>query len=145
MPSLPHALIGPVLANADAFEASRRYLQRSSSPREYALILGALGLIILFWAALIYWDRIRARFTQRTHDPKSLFLELCHAHGLSSMERSLAWHAANLKGLPQPATVFVDQKILAELAAADGPHAAELGGLRQRLFGGPADGALPPG
>jgi hypothetical protein len=131
LPATAHTL----LADADALLAGSRYLQRSSSPTEYALIVVALAAIALFWTALIYWDRIRARFARRPPDPKSLFLELCHAHGLDAAERGLLWHAAELSGLQQPAYVFVDPRILSGLSASAGPHASEFGQLSHYLFG----------
>ena len=105
-----------------------------SSSRNWYLVLAVVGIAV-FGAGLYFWDKHRKSSGSGSDHPKSLFLELCSAHGLSRGERALLRDAAEQQGIAQPGLAFVDPRILEATASAAGEDAAAFGELRQRLFG----------
>ena len=96
-----------------------------------AVILGS-GL---FWICLHYWSRYRDSIIRAGRRPASLFLELCEAHRLTNPQRALLLRAAETRSLKYSATVFVDPRVLGEMAAGGGPDRALYKELSAKLFG----------
>lgn len=125
-----------IIAAADlseAVKAMNRYSRRSGSIMDNWPIFAAFAAIVLFWAALHYWDRYRASRAGKSAAPQSLFDELCELHKLAKADRTLLAKAVAAQKLEQPAMAFVDPRVLAR-AGANGSEAA-YDRLRTRLFG----------
>ena len=125
-----------LLANSgEVSEAFRRYSRRSHSLRDNWLLIAIVIGIPLFWWGIHLWDKRRKKISLGGADSKSLFAELCQAHGLNWSERSLITRAAQAKRIEHPAAVFIDPSILGSFASSQSPEAAEYGNLAGKLFG----------
>jgi len=107
---------------------------RSGSP--WVLVAGAAALVALTVAVVYLWNKLRASRTGGGRaSSKDLLVELCEAHDLNRLERTLIFQLAATYEMPQPAALFVDPWTLEQAAAAPGPDAHRYGSLRQKLFG----------
>jgi hypothetical protein len=108
----------------------------SSGHSEWVLIACALAAVALIVTGLFVRGAMRKA---RTGDPSSstqeLFSELCDAHELNRLERTLITQLAATYELPQPSVFFVDPWTLEQAAAAPGPDAHRYEALRHKLFG----------
>jgi hypothetical protein len=103
---------------------------------DWVLVVGAVALVAFAVAALYFWNALRkTRIAGLGGSAGDLFLELCEAHELNRLERSLILQLAATYEIPQPATLFVDPWSLEQAAAAPGPEANRYAALRQKLFG----------
>jgi hypothetical protein len=103
---------------------------------EWVLIASAVALVALTIAVFYFWNALRkARAGGSGGSSKDLFAELCEAHELNRLERTLILQLASTYEMPQPATLFIDPWTLEQAAAAPGPEAHRYRALRQRLFG----------
>lgn len=126
-----------LLANADLGRAFVRYSRRSGSLTENWYLVAVFVAIPLLWLALACWDRYRQRLARRAHTPKALFLELCTAHRLARLDRGLLWKTVQSRQMGQPAAIFTDPAILADLSACGTAEAEDYARLREKLFGPP--------
>lgn len=109
-------------------------LSRGSSA--WVLLASAVALVALTIAVFHFWNALRkARADGSGGSSRDLFSELCEAHELNRLERTLILQLASTYEMPQPATLFIDPWTLEQAAAAPGPEAHRYGALRQRLFG----------
>jgi hypothetical protein len=109
-------------------------LSRGSSA--WVLFASAVALVALTIAVFYFWNALRkARAGGSGGSSRDLFSELCEAHELNRLERTLILQLASTYEMPQPATLFIDPWTLEQAAAAPGPEAHRYGALRQRLFG----------
>ncbi|NOX55932.1 MAG: hypothetical protein GXP27_16110 [Planctomycetes bacterium] len=115
--------------------AALDYMRRSASLRENWPLLVAFALIAFFWILLYLWDQFQRRRRSRPQKAESLLQELCKAHKLSYFEQQLLAEAAAQQGLKHPGQLFVDRRLLAELAKPPNPHAARLTKLSEKLLG----------
>lgn len=122
-------------ANIDNFRAGRQYLRNTGGITDHWFLIVAVVTIIGFWVGLYYWDRHRKQVRRGGDTPKALFLELASVHRLSRADRSLLWNASEAAKLEQPATIFVNPDILAEISAGNREDAGAYEQLRERLFG----------
>ena len=123
-----------ILANLDAFEAGRRYLERPGSSSANWFLLVAVIAIALLWVLLFYWDKFRKQFAKRVDNPQMLFVDLCKVHGLNLAEKSLLMKVINMAHLTQPSLVFIDPGIIGTMTDSGNPEAAEYGKLARKLF-----------
>ncbi len=125
----------PLLANSELQISVERYTRRSASiVQNWHLIVGGL-VVAAFWVGLYCWDMKRRKSSSRKGTPKSLFIELCQAHGLDRAERNLAWKVAESRSLKQPALVFVDQDLIGRFGQSHAGEAKECNQLANKLFG----------
>jgi hypothetical protein len=102
----------------------------------WVLFIGAVALVALAVAALYFWNQLRkTKAGGSRRSDQDLFAELCDAHELNKLERSLILQLASTYEVPQPAALFVDPWTLEQAASAPGPDANRFGALRQKLFG----------
>jgi hypothetical protein len=103
---------------------------------EWLLGACAVALVAVTIAGFYLWNTLRK---SRQGGPgaasKDLFSELCEAHHLNRLERTLIAQLAATYELPQPAAFFVDPWTLQQAAAAPGPEAHRYEALRRKLFG----------
>jgi hypothetical protein len=64
-----------------------------------------------------------------------LLAELSAAHGLNRVERSLLAEAAASRAVPDAALLFVDPRVLKDLAQSGGANSTEYAALARKLFG----------
>jgi|HubBroStandDraft_6_1064221.scaffolds.fasta_scaffold107807_2 hypothetical protein len=103
---------------------------------DWVLLVSAVALVGLTIAVFYFWNALRkARTGGSGSSSKDLFVELCAAHELNRLERTLILQLASTYEMPQPAALFIDPWTLEQAAAAPGPEAHRYGALRQRLFG----------
>jgi len=103
---------------------------------DWVLLASAVALVGLTIAVFYFWNALRkARTGGSGSSAKDLFAELCQAHELNRLERTLILQLASTYEMPQPAALFIDPWTLEQAAAAPGPEAHRYGALRQRLFG----------
>jgi hypothetical protein len=103
---------------------------------EWVLVASAVALVALIIAVFYFWNALRkSRAGSSGGSSKDLFCELCEAHELNRLERTLILQLASTYEMPQPAALFIDPWTLEQAAAAPGPEAHRYGALRQRLFG----------
>ncbi len=125
-----------VIARADGFnELSRTFRRPSTTTSDNLFLLCWIGLIVGFWVALYYFDKWRKSRKGQGGSAKSLFSELCVAHGLSWHERSLLMKAVHRKSGTDPAAVFVDPRILEQCIKAPAFDTQTYTRLSQKLFG----------
>jgi hypothetical protein len=101
-------------------------------------VLAACGaaLVALVIAALYFWNTLyKTRTGSGAASSKDLFFELCNAHELNRLERTLLEQLAAIYELPQPGVLFLDPWTLEQAAAAPGAEAPRYAALRQKLFG----------
>ena len=100
------------------------------------LIGFTLGLIILVKMAA------RGDNPQAVHRPRSLFRELCRAHGFSFSQRRLLWKLARDQNLAHPARMFLEPARWSKSRMPEKLTARydELLALRDRVFAHPAPG-----
>ena len=115
--------------------AALDYMRRSASLRENWPLLVAFALIAFFWTLLYLWDQFQRRRRSRPQKAESLLRELCKAHKLSYFDQQLLAEVAVQRGLKHPGQLFVDRRLLTELAESPNPHAARLAKLSEKLFG----------
>jgi len=79
----------------------------------------------------------KVRERRKTNNPRTLFRELCRAHGLSSSERNLLLRLASQQAQYHPARIFVEPQLfdLNQLPPAAAGDVDEVKRLRERLFG----------
>jgi hypothetical protein len=102
---------------------------------EWMLAVCAVSCIALTIAVIYLWNRLRRRRPGGSRSSQDLFGELCDAHDLNRLERTLIVQLAASYEMPQPAALFVDPWTLEQAAAAPGSDAHRYGSLRQKLFG----------
>jgi hypothetical protein len=103
---------------------------------DWLLIACAVALIALTITAFYLWNTLRkTRQGGSSASSADLFGELCEAHGLNRLERTLIAQLAATYEQQAPATFFVDPWTLQQGAAAPGPEAHRYEALRQKLFG----------
>ena len=122
-------------AVADLGDAFRRHSERSNSLSENWIVFGLIGGIVLLWLALNVWEKYRKRASGKGSSPKSLFAELCHVHQLSRVERALLQKTVEQLGLSQPAFVFVEPRLLMEMADNSETEPRAFSALGRKLFG----------
>lgn len=125
-----------IMAESEAIRAVSRWLQRGALSDGTTLFLLTGGAILLVWIGLYAWEWARRRTPRPLTGAHALFHELCLAHRLSVAEEDLLSRAAERRRLAQPGLLFVDPRILGELAQSAKPEAAEYRRLAERLFGG---------
>jgi hypothetical protein len=122
-----------VTAQDDWFQ--RVWLRSNSDPRSVLAMCALLAAVIVgVWIASRFFQ-VRER--QRTHCPRALFRELCHAHGLSSNERNLLLRLASQQDAYNPAAVFLEPQNfdIDHLPPAAVGDAEAVKRLWQQLFG----------
>lgn len=129
-----------LLARADFSEISQ-HARDSGSGSTGNFIIGAIIAIVVFWAALHYWSRLRKQYLHNSNDPKSLYLELCRVHRLNRAERGLLLRAIEMQKPAQPGLLFVDPEPLGAMQRSSSPDAEAFAALSDKLFGGDADKA----
>jgi hypothetical protein len=99
-------------------------------------VVCAVALVALAIAVVYLWNTLRkTRAGGGRGSSDDLFTELCDAHELNRLERTLIVQLAASYEMPQPAALFVDPWTLEQAAAAPGSEAHRYGSLRQKLFG----------
>ncbi len=126
-----------LLSAADLGKAFTNYSKRSSSLSDNWFIFAAFAAIAVFWVVLFYWDKYRQKLVRRGQNPKTLFVELCRAHSLNRVERSLLSRIAEAKQLSMPSLLFVDPHILQNVAANTRSNSKEIRLLAKKMFGTP--------
>jgi len=122
-----------ITAQMEWFERFR--VRPTSDPRSAAAMCLLLASVIVGgWVASRLF-KVRER--RKMNCPRTLFRDLCRAHGLSSSERNLLLRLASKQSPYNPAGIFLepqnfDVDHLPPAAAAD---VDEVKRLRERLFG----------
>jgi hypothetical protein len=116
----------PLLAE-DVSLAFQNWLRWSTGN---GLWLTTLTLLVLLWAGLYAWGRMRSSSSGVSFgDPESLFRELCQLHRLGGRDQEILSQLAKQHSAAQPALVFVDPRILSAAEDENAPR------LRAKLFG----------
>jgi hypothetical protein len=102
---------------------------------EWVLIACAVAVVALTIAVFYLWNTLRKTRRGPSGSSRDLFSELCEAHELNRLERTLIVQLAATYEMPQPAALFVDPWTLEQAAASPGPEAHRYRALRQKLFG----------
>ena len=80
------------------------------SPEQLLLLIGVLLVFaVLVWSVSNWIHRRQGRIFD---SPRSLFRELCRAHGLSSPQRQLLHDIAGWYRLPNAASLFLERELL---------------------------------
>jgi hypothetical protein len=124
-----------LIANVDFGEISKRSRSMSSLSKNLELIVWVAIGIAGLWAALHYWGRYRDRILRNGDSPQSLFLELCHVHRLSRLEKTLLMQAATAAKLAEPAIAFVNPQVLGAMKGSVSADVQERRVLMEKLFG----------
>jgi hypothetical protein len=122
-----------ILANVG--EALSRYMRQSTSTQRGGIWGFALLAVILFWVGIYVWDERSKRVKIPEEKSESLFQQLCKTHRLNQQQRTKLLTAAKQCELAEPAVVFVDPKVLSQLAGDDSGESRAYAELGQQLFG----------
>jgi hypothetical protein len=98
--------------------------------------------IIAFWLLGAYLAR-RERF-RRTYNPRGLFHELCHAHGLDRAGRTALWQLARQQELEHPARLFLEPERFDEPSRAPDEQGETYRRLRLKIFDESSGEAIEP-
>ena len=123
-----------LIAGADFGDISRS-ARDSGSMGNTGFIIAVLFGIVALGGGLYYWTQRRKISLQKSSNPRSLFLELCHLHQLSRSERSLLLRAFDARQPSQPAIMFVDPSILSAVKQSPSPDSQAYAALADKLFG----------
>ena len=121
---------------ADGFRGDR---VRLDSGLVAGLLLGAAGLVIVFW----FLSRLADGRGRRSvsNSPMKLFVSLCRAHGLAWQDTWLLWRLARWQQLDDAARLFLEPEHfnLEGLSPDLSARGQRLKSLRDRLFADLAD------
>ena len=123
-----------LFAGADFGEISRS-ARDSGSMGDAWFVVAVLVAVVALGGGLYYWTQRRKIFLQKSNNPRSLFLELCHLHQLSRAERSLLLRAFEARQPSQPAIMFVDPNLLGAIKQSPSPDSQAYAALADKLFG----------
>ena len=126
-----------LLAQRDRWErlGDRFRSGRSFDGGDLAIWVGILAAVALtmFWLS----RHVRQQETPRaSRNPRTLFRELCSAHGLNRDQRRLLTQLADAHQLPHPAALFLEPERFApeHVPSALKQDGRRLATLRKRLF-----------
>jgi hypothetical protein len=97
--------------------------------------LSTSGAAILLWLGVNWVERKRVQWFLNARTPKTLFRELCRAHGLSHSDRRCLAQIAQPSTSDECCRVFIDPRVIDEFAEANPATANECRHLAQQLFG----------
>jgi hypothetical protein len=124
-----------VVLSEHVLNAQRVLAVTTRAGSEWMLIVCAVVFVTLAIGVFYFWNNVRKSRTGSARGSKDLFAELCDAHDLNRLERTLIAQLAATYEMPQPAALFVDPWTLEQAASAPGAEAHRYGSLRQKLFG----------
>jgi len=127
-----------LLAEADRL----RSMGSGFRSRRSSFDLGDGMTLLLVMTALVVALYLLSRYLNRRdgnqsyHSPRSLFRELCGAHGLSFHNRRLLKKLASIQNLADPTLLFLEPERFEEsnIAGELRDHKADLLAIRDRIF-----------
>jgi len=123
-----------LLGQANPFEAVGRYLHSWNPGLDLVHLAVISGAGVLIWATVTWFEQARVQHQQNASTPRALFATLCRAHHLRRSDRRLLSRAVATAPSANHCDIFVDPRILQNLARGSGPDAAAYGDLLHRLF-----------
>jgi hypothetical protein len=90
---------------------------------------------ILLWLGVNWVEHLRVQWFLNARTPKTLFRELCRAHGLSHADRRCLSQIAQPSSSDQCCRVFIDPRVIDDFARAHPAAANECRRLARQLFG----------
>ncbi len=127
--ALAERILATVLASEEA-----AVTRRADTRQMLVGLLVAGAVIAVASAAVVVFNRLARHWRYQSH--LALFYGLCKVHGLDASARRLLNRVARCHRLQHAGRLFIEPKWLdpANLAASFQPQAADLEGLRKRLF-----------
>jgi hypothetical protein len=126
-----------LLAQGNPFEKMQQHLGRPTSVWELVVLLLLVVAAASIWAVLWAWERQRQpQQVKPQPERRTLAQQLCEAHGLSSDDAGMLTDLAARLQLSDPMLLFVDPRLLEQIASTDDPAASSARSLGQRLFAG---------
>lgn len=123
-----------ILAQSHPFEAVGRYLHSWNPGLDLVHLAVISGAGVLIWATVTWFEQARVQHQQNASTPRALFATLCRTHHLRRGDRRLLAQAVVHAPSANQCDIFVDPRILQNLAQGTGPDAAAYRDLLHRLF-----------